>query len=58
MPPGLGLVVGPTRIVGKDHWAAAGITQTYEAREIPAKPWFRLFVERLRMLIFALVRRS
>ena len=38
-----------TRIVGKDHCPAAGITQTYEAREIPAKPWFRLFVERFRI---------
>jgi hypothetical protein len=38
-----------TRIVGKDHEASAGITQTYEARAIPAKPWFRLFVVRLRI---------
>jgi hypothetical protein len=38
-----------TRIVGKDQAPAAGIEQTYEARAIPAKPWFRLFVEGLRM---------
>jgi hypothetical protein len=44
-----------TRIVGKDHWPDAGITQAYEAREIPAKPWFRLFVE---MVCIAYIFRS
>jgi hypothetical protein len=38
------------RIVGKDHWAATGITQTYEAREVEALPWFRLFVGRVRIV--------
>jgi len=47
-----------TRIVGKDQPPAAGITQTYEARETPAKPWFRLFVEGLRIASALFVRRA
>jgi hypothetical protein len=46
---GWGLWSVATRIVGKDHEPSAGITQTYEARAIPAKPWFRVFVESVRI---------